>query len=553
MKKIIVTALASLLVAAFAPLGRTDSSVLSIVRVRVDSPAEAGYLMSNFDETHNHGPNEIELLLWPGDLAELDSLGLDYEVVVEDLVAHDRALAAAAEDATPVAQPGPDRTDYRRLADYNAEMQELADKNKGLVELFEMPRPSLEGRTIYGVEIAANVGSKDDGRPIFYMDAVHHAREWPASEFTMIYAHYLAEKFGKDPVVTSLLKKARVILVPVVNVDGFDYSRESITSAHPTVATQTSPLGAANGFEGYWRKNRRSLTGVTIPAAQKNPDAYGVDPNRNYSYLWGDNQGGSSGNQLDTTYRGEAPFSEPEVANVRDLVLSRNVTGVITNHTYQSSVLRAGGGDSPEDAMLKSLGQKMADVLGYQNNGTVGYPTTGTTDDWAYAVVGAVGFTIEHGTQGFHPPYGDFVATHNEKTSEAFTIMLDAAADPKYHSVLSGRVVGGPAKLTLTKTMKVPLSEGNPIGKEFVTEKLEYTISTDKNGRFEWHVGPSTSPWSKKKASYTLKITQKGGAWMKMPVTLDRGERLDLGTMYMSTSAKKTKTHHHGDPVAHDH
>ncbi len=529
MKKLIVTALASLLVAAFTPLGRTDPSVLSLVRVHVDSADQAAYLMGNFDETHNHGPQEIELLLWPGDLAELDSLGLEYEVVVEDVVARDRALEAAS-DPTPVAQPGPDRTDYRHLSDYNAEMQELADKNKGLIELFEMKRPSLEGRTVYGVEIAANVKDKSDGRPIFYLDALHHAREWPASEFTMIYAHYLAEQYGKDPVVTNLLKKARVIVVPIVNVDGFDYSRESITSIHPTVATQTSPLAAGNGFEGYWRKNRRSLTGVTVPAAQKNPDAYGVDPNRNYSYLWGDNQGGSSGSQISQTYRGAAPFSEPETQNVRDIILGRNVTGVITNHTYQSSVLRAGGGDSPEDAMLESLGQRMADVLGYQNNGSVGYPTTGTTDDWAYAVTGAVGFTIEHGTQGFHPPYGNFVAEHHDEVSKAFTVMLDTSADSKYHSVLAGRVHGGRAKLTLTKTMRVPLSDGNPIGEEFVTEKLKYTMVTDDSGRFEWHVGPSTSPWSNKKASYLLTITTDGGQ-VKMPVTVDRGERLNLGTI----------------------
>ncbi|MDQ4125910.1 MAG: hypothetical protein M3134_09960 [Actinomycetota bacterium] len=548
MRKLIVVALASLLVSAFAPAGRTDASVLSLVRVHVDSPAEAAYLMSNFDESHNHGPNEIELLLWPGDLAELDALGLDYEVVVEDLVAHDRALEAASDAAVPVAQPGPDRTDYRRLADYNAEMQELADKNKGLVELFEMKRPSLEGRTIYGLEIAADVKDKSDGRPVFYIDAVHHAREWPASEFTMIFAHYLVEQYGKDAQITSLLKRARVIVVPVVNVDGFDYSRESVTSAHPALASNTAVLSGPQGFEGYWRKNRRSLTGVTVPAAQRNPDAYGVDPNRNYSYLWGDNQGGSSGNRLDATYRGEAPFSEPEVANVRDIVLGRNVTGVITNHTYQSSVLRAGGGDSPEDELLFSLGQKMADVLGYQNNGTVGYPTTGTTDDWAYAVVGAVGFTIEHGTQGFHPPYGDFVAQHNDEAAKAFAVMLDAVADPKYHSVLTGRVSGGPAKLTLTKTMRVPLSPGNPIGEEFVVEKIKYTMTAGKNGRFEWHVGPSTSPWNtKNKESYTLTVTAPNGGTAKLPVTVDRGEKLDLGTIDLLKPSKTVngKSHDH--------
>lgn len=549
MKKLIVLALSSLLVAAFMPVGRTDPAVLSLVRVHVDTPAEAGYLMAHFDETHNHAPNEIELLLWPGDLAELDSLGLDYEVVVEDLVARDRALEAAS-DAVAVPMPGPDRTEYRHLADYNAEMADLAEKNKSLVELFEMPRPSLEGRTIYGIEIAANVKDKSDGRPIFYLDAVHHAREWPASEFTMIFAHYLVEGYGKNPLVTSLLKKARVIVVPVVNVDGFDFSRESVTSAHPTLASNSDVLASPQGFEGYWRKNRRSLTGVTAPAAQRNPDAYGVDPNRNYSYLWGDNQGGSSSDQFDETYRGTAPFSEPEVADVRDVILNRNVTGVITNHTYQSSVLRAGGGDSPEDAILQSLGQEMADVLGYQNNGTVGYPTTGTTDDWAYAVVGAVGFTIEHGTQGFHPPYGDFVVPHNEKVTKAFTIMLQAAANPRYHSVLTGRVAGGPAKLTLTKTVRVPLSEGNPIGEEFVTEKIKYTMTADKNGRFEWHVGPSTSPWNKKKESYTLTVKSVNGGSMTMPVTIDRGDKLDLGTinLEMSTKTVRATTDGHSHP-----
>jgi hypothetical protein len=537
MRKLIVCALASLVVAALTPAGRTDPSVLSLVRVRVDSPADASYLMSNFDESHNHSRNEVELLLWPGDLAELDSLGFDYEVVVADLVAHDRALAAGPQPV--VSLPGPDRSDYRHLADYNTEMQELAKKHKSFVKLLELKRPSLEGRTVYGLEMAADV-RRNDGRPIFYLDALHHAREWPASEFTMIYAHYLAEGYGKDPRITGLLERARIILVPIVNVDGFDYSRESITSAHPTVANGTSLLAAGNGFEGYWRKNRRSLTGVTVPVAQKNPDAYGVDPNRNYAYLWGDNQGGSSGNILAQTYRGEAPFSEPETQNVRDIVLGRNVTGVITNHTYQSSVLRAGGGEAPEDALLKAIGQKMADVLGYQNNGTVGYPTTGTTDDWAYAVVGSLGYTIEHGTEGFHPPYANFVAEHNDEVSEAFTIMYDVAADPRYHSVLTGRVSDGPAKLTLTKTVRTPLSEGNPLGEKFVVEKIRMSTVTTKDGRFEWHVGPSTRPWSKKKESYTLTITA-GGSTMRMPVVVARGERLDLGMLHLR--AKKESAH----------
>jgi hypothetical protein len=528
MRRLTLAALVMTLVAAFAPGARTSTPTLALVRVSVDSPADAAYLMSNFDESHNHSAGEIELLLWPGDRAALDSLGFDYTVVTEDVVARDRALELAAGSKTLQRLPGPDYDDYRHLTDYNNELTDLAEKHPDLVKLFEMERPSLEGRTVLGVEIAHDV-KKEDGRPIFYLDALHHAREWPASEFTIMYAHYLVEKFGKDPKVTSLLKNTRAIIVPIVNADGFNYSRESLTGVNQPARNATQNLGAGNGFEGYWRKNRRSLTGVTVPGALVNPDAYGVDPNRNYAYLWGDQNGGSSGTQVDQTYRGEAPFSEPEVANVRDIILSRSVTGIITNHTVQASVLRAGGGRAPDEKTLVKIGQEMANLLGFMNNATVGYPTTGTTDDWAYAAMGALGFTIEHGGSGFHCAYEQCVGTPTDRTMKAFVVMHEVSANPRYHSVLTGSVPGG-ARLTLTKTIKTPLSEGNPLGEEFVTEKIKMTIPTAANGSFEWHVGPSLRPYEKKAESYTLTITA-GGKRKTMTVVVRRGQRLDLGTI----------------------
>jgi hypothetical protein len=530
MRKLTITALVLMLLAALTPIGRTDTNVLSIVHVDVTDLDDAmvGYLMTHFDETHNHTAEYIELLTWPGDMAELDALGVPYEVEIEDLVAHDRALADAPHPTQVL--PGPDLDDYRRLGDYYAEMEEIAKKNPGLVKHFKLKRQSLEGRDMFGLEIAANV-NHEDGRPIFYMDAVHHAREWPAAEFTMMYAHYLTESFGKDPKITKLLKKARVILVPVVNVDGFNYSRESVTAVNRDVDEAVEiGLSLGNGMESYWRKNRRSLTGVTVPEAQVNPDAYGVDPNRNYAYLWGDTMGGSSSDLHSQTYRGEAPFSEPEPSNVRDVILSRSVTGIITNHTVQASVLRTGGGQAPDDKDLERIGGQMAKILHFRNSPTVGYPTTGTTDDWAYAAMGAYGFTIEHGGTGFHCTYSECVGTPAERTMKAFNIMFDIAANPKYHSVLTGKVAGGNAKLTLSKTFKTPLSPGNPLGKEFVTEKLKMSIPTERNGSFEWHVGPSDRPYEKKAESYTLTITA-GGKTKTMQVHVERGQKLNLGTI----------------------
>jgi hypothetical protein len=541
MKRFVIGALCALLVISVSPAARTDPSKLSIVRVAFTSDAQAAYLMNHFDETHNHSATQIEVLAWPGDLAELEALDYDYEVVVDDLVAHDSAEALGPHPLVHL--PGPDYSDYRRTADYNTEMAALAKKNPKLVELFEMKRPTLEGRTVFGIEISDDVKNRNDGKPIFYIDALHHAREWPASEYTMIYAHYLVEGFGKDPRITSLLKRERVIVVPLVNVDGFDYSRESALSFNQTLRNNTDLTGGVNGFEGYWRKNRRSESGVTVPVAQRNPDAYGVDPNRNYAFLWGDQQGGSSGDVFDQTYRGEAPFSEPETQNVRDIILNRNVTAVLTNHTYQASVLRAGGGTSPEDHLLESIGERMAEVLGYNNAPSVGYPTTGTTDDWAYAVMGAIGYTIEHGSLGFHPAYADEVGAFTKQHMEAFTILAEVAADPKYHSVLTGRVTvdGKPsaAQLTLTKKMKTPLSKGNPIGKDFVVEKLNVPLEVGADGTFEWHVSPSFRPFEKGFESFTL-VIKAGGNTKTITVRADRGQRIDLGTIDL---ASRTKGH----------
>ena len=524
----LIGALIALLIAALMPTSHADTARPMLVRVHVHSPAEANHLMTHFDETHNHSLDEIELLLWPGDRAELDALGFHYEVVVEDLFAHDMQESAGPNPLLGL--PGPDRRDYRRLRDYNAEMKKLAKKHPRLVDLFKMPRKSLEGRTIYGVEVAADVKKVRDGRPIFYMDGVHHAREWPASEYTMLYIHYLVENFRENRKITSLLKRARFIAVPIVNVDGFNYSRESVLSYNQDLRNRTSLTAAGNGFEGYWRKNRRSFTGATAPTTKTHPDAYGVDPNRNYAYLWGDSNGGSSGLIVDQTYRGARPFSEPETRNVRDIILGRNVTAVLTNHTYQGSVLRAGGGDAPDDRILERLGGKMAKVLRYRNAPTVGYPTTGTTDDWAYATIGSIGYTIEHGIMGFHPPYDAEIGEFWQEHMKAFTILFRAAADRDYHSVIKGRVAAGRARLKITKTFKTPLSPGNPTGKKAITEKLRWSASARRNGSFAWHVTPSSRPYEKKAESY--KLTIKSGKRSKiMRVRVGRGRVKDLGTI----------------------
>jgi hypothetical protein len=506
----------------------TTGPALPLVLVKVPDATMAAYVANNFDESHEHRPGYVEVVLWPGDAARLAALGLTWTVVTPDLrVAADEQPVAGA----PIAMPGPDRADYRRLPDIEKELKDLAKRYPRHVRLVTLPNKTLEGRTAYGVEIAHDVKATD-GRPAFLVDGVHHAREWPAAEFPMIYAHQLAEGYGRKPAITKLLKRLRVFVVPVVNVDGFDYSREAPVDGNSAV-----------GQAAYWRKNKRSLTGVTVPdPVRLNPDAYGVDPNRNYGYMWGDDQGGSSEVPADETHRGSAAFSEPESRNIRQLLLGRAVTALVTNHTSGRLVMHPWGWTedktpSAEERTFMGLGAKMADVMGgYENISAIDlYLTSGGSRDWGYGALGTLTYTFEHGTS-FHPAYATGVGAIYEDVLQAFDIAANAAANPRYHSVLTGTVTHGGkpvrAKLTLTKRIVSPLWPGNPSGTDKNTDSLSMSTLAGGNGAFGWHVNPSVRPWLKGagKETYTLTVSY-GGRTKTFRILARRGQVVRLGTI----------------------
>ena len=289
-----------------------------------------------------------------------------------------------------------------------------------------MPHKSLDGRTVYGIEIGRDVAAAEDGRPTFVLLGVHHAREWPSGELAMEFAYDLVKNYGSNQRITGLLDRSRVVVVPVVNVDGFELSRtdgDTVDLRELDNGDTVSILGTPGN--AYKRKNCRVVDGQDTPdgtcraASITSPGGYGigVDLNRNYGGFWGGP--GASEVNADPTYRGAGPFSEPEIQNVQELVSSRQVTTLISNHTFSNLVLRPNGvhpdtigpdgnpvGDAPDEAGLKAVGAKMTAANGYRNiHGWELYDTTGTTEDWSYNATGGYGYTFEIGPDEFHPPF----------------------------------------------------------------------------------------------------------------------------------------------------
>lgn len=519
-------------------VGRTvPGEMLSYARVRPRTLQQA-LALADFDDTHRlMADGTMELLLWPGDETKLKRLGVDYQVT-QPYRGPDLTAGARLSGLAP--QPG-ERTDYRHYADYVTDMQKLATDHPRRARMFEFPETTLEGRKVYGIEIADDIArAVNDGRPTFWVDGVHHAREWPSSEYTMMFAFDLLQSYGKDKRVTALLKKIRVVVVPIVNADGFVHSREASPVYNPAL---NNNLGfEAAGVESGWRKNKRSLTDALYTAggvsSRLNADAHGTDPNRNYPFFWGGEGGGSD--PTSQTYGGAEPFSEPEARNIAGGMKARQVTAYLTNHTSGQLCMRPWGyttDESPDDAFQDDLGEQMCSFNDYRNQiGLSLYPTAGTSRDWSYGALRTIVYTFEH-NQAFHPPYAANIPSTYEINRPAWLLLAEAAADPRNHGVITGRVVsrgGGPAAgvvVTLTKSFKSPVAEDVLARRDgSVPETITTTARTDSAGRFTIHCNPSTRPTTiqdgRGKEFWTVKI---GSTSRK--VYLDRGDKVSLGTV----------------------
>ncbi|MGH3459466.1 M14 family zinc carboxypeptidase [Aeromicrobium sp.] len=525
--RLAVAAIASIGMLGLAPAvtagtAQAEDSAFAPRLVMVDTPtrADKGRLQRlGLDLTEHAGHDYVEVVLHnAADLDALRDAGFSYDVRIADLTRREAENNAAnkAYAASTAESPLPSGRDtYRTLADYNDDIAKLAADRPSIAKQIELPNKSLDGKTVHGIEIGRDVQSAEDGRPTFVLLGVHHAREWPSGELAMEFATDLVKNYGSDARITGLLDKSRVVVVPVVNVDGFDLSR---TDGGLVDLREADDGGTASiiGTPGnaYKRKNCRIVDGQDTPdgtcrvGSATSPGGFGtgIDLNRNYGGFWGGP--GASDVFADPTYRGAGPFSEPESQNVRELVSGRQVTTLISNHTFSNLVLRPNGvhpdtighdglpvGNAPDEEGLKALGAEMTAANGYANiHGWELYDTTGTTEDWSYNATGGFGYTFEIGPDEFHPPFPKVIdeylgagAHAGQGNREAYLDALTNTVDRTNHAVIAGKAPKG-ATLRLRKEFSTPTWESS------FTDKLNTSMKVGSSGKYNWHVNQSTRP-----------------------------------------------------------
>ena len=312
---------------------------------------------------------------------------------------------------------------YHNYNETNTLLRELESNYPGLAQVTTIGY-SIEGRALNVLKISDNV-SIAEAEPNIFIVGCHHAREWISVEVPLLFAQYLLEHYQDNPDVRRAIDGAQVYIMPIQNPDGLEFSIHTYR---------------------MWRKNRRYNGNL----------GWGVDPNRNYGYMWGHDDEGSSPDPYSDVYRGPAPFSEPETEAVRQFLLSHPPAGTISYHNYSQIIIYPWGytyepapGAQEMDQIAAGMSSRMFPVNGrlYEFGATdILYLVNGSTIDWVYGTFGTPAYTIEL------PPdnalLGGFF-TSLELIDSAFRENLPALLYFVNYFVREGNQVGDPSNVRI--------------------------------------------------------------------------------------------------------
>jgi hypothetical protein len=344
----------------------------SLVRVYFEGPEHLKAVVSQFDDVAGWGGNRYADIVVPADrLGELMVIAPHNEVLIRDVDEYMRQRNILGVGSA-----------YHTQEETYSDMHDVATAHPDICSIQSIGT-SIEGRDIWAMKISDNVGTTEAEPRVLYIGC-HHAREIITVEIPLYIMYWLTDNYGTDSLATYLVDNREIWIVPLMNPDGREYVQNV----------------------GDWRKNRRN----------NGDGSYGIDLNRNYGYMWGYDNIGSSPTPSSETYRGPSAFSEPETQAVRDFMLTYQFDTAVSYHSYGQLVLYAWGytyDPCPDNNIFAALGDSMAALNGYSPGpGSSLYPTNGDSDDWMYGEQTTkdkvFSYTFECGTQ-FYPDESEIV------------------------------------------------------------------------------------------------------------------------------------------------
>ncbi|XP_071383660.1 carboxypeptidase B isoform X1 [Centroberyx affinis] len=314
---------------------------------------------------------------------------MEHEVLIEDV--------QASVDAEADNRPSPRAHSYSKYNSWDkvqAWISSISSSNPQLISK-QVIGNTYEGRPMTVLKLGKKSSST---KPAIFLDCGIHAREWISPAFCQWFVKEALSTYGSDSQMTSLLDQMDVFVLPVFNIDGYDYTHKS---------------------NRMWRKTRSRKSGSSC---------IGADPNRNFNAGWCTI--GASSNPCSDTFCGHKPESEIEVKNVADFIRRNKsvIKAYLTIHSYSQLLLfpysytyELAADHSELMKVAEGASAALRSLYGTRYTSGPGaatiYPAAGGSDDWAYDLGVKYSFTFElrdTGRYGFLLPESQIKPTCEE-------------------------------------------------------------------------------------------------------------------------------------------
>lgn len=365
---------------------------------------------------------------------------------------------------------------YHTYAEMVSDLQNLTAAHPGIAMLVPL-RQTYENRTLWAVKLSDNV-SLDEAEPNITILGGIHARELIGVEVALYLLEKLAGGYGSNASIRRLVDGTQMWFVPMVNPDGHVFVEQG----------------------NDWRKNRNSTTGGSI----------GVDINRNFGHLWGLEAPHTPSAE---DFCGPAAFSENETQAVRDLVTAHPMKASISYHSFGPYILYPWGNSidgTAVDPRLPELARNMSLAMPEGRRYTPMmarnmYPATGDTDDYFYANLSMLPFTVELAS-AYRPPDDQVAQICADNLPAALTV---------------ARFIVGPEAPPVRHAMSLegPQSFSSLPG---VSIDLNYTLRNtgDADEMVDLAVTCTTAPWSFGIGQGPFTVRAGGNAWVPLRVVI---------------------------------